>query len=504
MPESPVGFAEGEEFAGKYRIGALIGSGAMGRVYAAHHLLLDQKVAIKFLLPHAKGNPEAAARFVREAQAAARIKSVHVVRVLDVAVEGDVQYIVMEYLQGLDLGEWLRRNGPLPVQQAIDFVLQACDAIHEAHRLDMIHRDIKPPNLFAVEQAGAAPLIKVLDFGISKTLGLVPSTIPPDGWQPAGVVTEDRKMIGSPIYMSPEQMESARDVDVRTDIWALGVTLFEFVSGRLPFEFEGDSLLQVYTSIVTRGPLRLREVAPDAPAGLEAVIARCLQRDPRLRYHSVRELAAALVEFGSVRAPAYAERMARKTTPSELVATPYSVNVPPSPRLPLAEGIDKTLASPGAGGQSPEVRRSRVPVSIALLAAGVLIAVLGVLGVSRGPDRSGASQPATSFAGLPRTVPAPEALAPPPSAIAALPGQPAATGSGGRVTPAPAGPAPREMRPTTAPSSASLTLSLRSPEHEVGAARSRGADGSAPQASLTTSPSVAPTDSDWTPPEVPK
>ncbi len=504
MPESPVGFAEGQEFAGKYRIGALIGSGAMGRVYAAHHLLLDQKVAIKFLVPHAKGNPEAAARFVREARAAARIKSAHVVRVLDVAVEGDVPYIVMEYLQGLDLGEWLRRNGPLPVEQAIDFVLQACDAIHEAHRLDMIHRDIKPPNLFAVEQAGAAPLIKVLDFGISKTLGLVPTTIPPDAWQPVPIATEDRKMIGSPIYMSPEQMESARDVDVRTDIWALGVTLFEFVSGRLPFEFEGESLLQVYSSIVTRGPLRLREVAPDAPAALEAVIARCLQRAPQLRYHSVRELAAALVEFGSVRAPAYAERMARETTSSELVSTPYSVNVPPSPRLPLAEAIDKTLASPGNDGRRPEVRRSRAPVSIALLAAAVLIAVLGVLGVSRGPDRPGGSQPASSLAGSPPTAPAPEASPPAAAATAEIPAQPAGTVSAERVTPAPAGPAPRAIPASTAPSAPSLKLSLRPPGSGLGAAKNLRAEGSAPRVSPATSPAVAPTDSDWAPPEVPK
>jgi serine/threonine protein kinase len=504
VPESPVGFAEGEEFAGKYRIGALIGSGAMGRVYAAHHLLLDQKVAIKFLVPHAKGNSEAAARFVREAQAAARIKSAHVVRVLDVAVEGGVPYIVMEYLQGLDLGEWLRRNGPLPVEQAIDFVLQACDAIHEAHRLDMIHRDIKPPNLFAVEQTGAAPLIKVLDFGISKTLGLVPSTLPPDGWQPVGVVTEDRQTIGSPIYMSPEQMESARDVDVRTDIWALGVTLFEFVSGRLPFEFEGSSLLQVYSSIVTRGPLRLREVAPDAPAGLEAVIARCLQKAPQLRYHSVRELAAALVEFGSVRAPAYAERMARETTPSELVATPYSVNVPPSPRLPLAEGIDRTLASPGSGRQRLPLKPRRAPASVALLAVAVLIAGLGILGVSRGPDRSGSAQSATSLAGSLRTAPAPEASFAAQAVVADPAGQPAAARSEEGVTPAPASLAPRETEPSIAPSRSSLKLSLHPPAHEFGAAKNLRVDAAAPQAFPTTSSAVAPTDSDWTPPEVPK
>ena len=502
MPEPPLGLATGEVFAGKYRIGALIGAGAMGRVYAAHHLLLDQSVAIKVLVPHAMGNPEATARFVREARAAARIKSVHVARVLDVAVEGDVPYIVMEYLHGRDLGEWLRRSGPLSLEQATDFVLQACDAIHEAHCLDIIHRDIKPPNLFAVEQAGAAPHIKVLDFGISKTLGLVPSTLPPDDWRPVSVVTEDRKMIGSPIYMSPEQMESARDVDAGTDIWALGVTLFELVSGRLPFEFEGDSLLHIYSSIVTRGPLRLREIKPNAPAGLEAVIARCLQRDPKLRYRSVSELAAALAPFGSTRAAAYVERMAGGATPSELVSTPYSVNVPPSPRLPLAEGIDKTLASPGSLPVKPDVRPSRTPASIALIAAALFIAVLAILGVSRDPDRPGVARPPSSSAGSLRTATAPEASTP-----AASPDSPNLTGNAGpgaQGGPAPAGPAPRKTPPWMAPSAESSRRALHPSGPELGALGSARPDGSSSHGSPPTSLAVAPTDSDWTPPEVPK
>jgi eukaryotic-like serine/threonine-protein kinase len=496
--------AEGDEFAGKYRIGAPIGAGSMGRVYAAHHLLLDQKVAIKFLVPHAMGNPEASARFVREARAAARIKSAHVVRVLDVAVEGAVPYIVMEYLEGRDLGEWLRRIGPLPAQQATDFVLQACDAIHEAHRLDIIHRDIKPPNLFAVELAGAVPLIKVLDFGISKTLGLVPSTLPPEDWQRGSVVTEDRQMIGSPIYMSPEQMESARDVDVRTDIWALGVTLFEFVSGRLPFEFEGDSLLQVYSSIVTRGPLRLREVTPNAPAGLEAVIARCLQRDPGLRYRSVSELATALVEFGSVRAAGYAERMARGATSAELVSTPYSVNVPPSPRLPLAEAIDRTLPSPGSARFEPEVRRSRTPVSIALIGAALFTAVLAILGLSRGPDRPGAAQPASSPASSLRTASAPEPSWSTMAASADTPVPIETAGSGAQVAPALADPAPRRTPPSMTPSAPSSKRALPPSGSEPGATKSARPDGSSAHDSRPTSPAVAPTDSDWAPPEIPK
>jgi serine/threonine protein kinase len=490
--------AVGDNFAGKYRIGPMIGSGAMGQVYEARHLLLDYTVAIRFLVPQAMDHPEAVARFVREARAAARIKSPHVVRVLDVAVEGDVPYIVMEYLQGRDLGAWLRSSGPLPVQQAIDFVLQACDAIHEAHRLDIIHRDIKPPNLFAVEQAGAAPWIKVLDFGISKTLELVPPTLPPD-WKPASVVTEDRKMIGSPIYMSPEQMESARDVDVRADIWALGVTLFELVSGRFPFELAGGSLLHVYSSIVTRGPLRLRDVAAHTPAGLEAVIARCLQTNPERRYPNASELAAALVEFGSARAGAYAGRMASAASPSELVSTPYSVNVPPTPRPPLAEGIDKTLRSPGSPRIQPEARRNRLPVSIAWVAFALSISVLAILGVSRGLGRPDTAQRVESLAVSPTST-APHALSTTPAA-SADPVMPVGTDGSDTQASAPAAQASRRSLPWTAPSAPSKHA-LRPSGPELGAGER--SEAASRQGVSAIASAVAPTDSDWTPPAVPK
>ena len=274
VPKLPIGVREGEVLAEKYRIGETIGAGAMGVVVAARHLRLDQKVAIKFLVPRAQEHPSSIARFMREARATARIKSEHVVRVLDVDVlDGGVPYIVMEFLEGCDLAEWLRRRGSLPAEQACDVILQACDAVQEAHGLDIIHRDIKPPNLFVVHQAGMVQTIKVLDFGISKMTEVTPATIDPDEWKERSVVTEDRATIGSPHYMSPEQMESARDVDARTDVWALGVTLYELITGRLPFE--GASFLQVYSGSPRRRLEHLR-------ASLANHAARARRRDPQV------------------------------------------------------------------------------------------------------------------------------------------------------------------------------------------------------------------------------
>jgi serine/threonine-protein kinase len=172
----------------------------------------------------------------------------------------------MEYLEGCDLAAWLHTYGRLEVAVAVAFILQACDAIAEAHDLGIIHRDIKPANLFAVQRLGVVATIKVLDFGVSKAAGLVPSTAAAtEGAVGGAIITQERVPIGSPCYMSPEQMESARDVDARTDIWALGVTLCELVTGRLPFE--GQSLVQVYSRIKSGGRLRLRDSSPHLPRG---------------------------------------------------------------------------------------------------------------------------------------------------------------------------------------------------------------------------------------------
>jgi serine/threonine-protein kinase len=295
----PEGIREGVVLAGKYRIGATLGAGAMGVVVSAHHLLLKEDVAIKFLVAHRWDHADAVERFVQEARAAIRIESKHVVRVLDVAVlESGAPYIVMELLQGRDLAARLRAGGSVPANEAVEFLLQACDAIGASHRLGIVHRDIKPANLFLVERAGVPPIVKVLDFGISKSTRLVPITADVDGTPEGAQITGPRAILGSPFYMSPEQMESARDVDARTDIWALGVTLFELVTGAPPFR--GSSLVQVYSRMLSKdGADAWRaELAKVAPALVE-VVERCLAHDPDERFATAEELAGSLATFAS-------------------------------------------------------------------------------------------------------------------------------------------------------------------------------------------------------------
>jgi serine/threonine protein kinase len=382
VPDLPAGVVEGEIFAGKYRIGNVVGAGAMGTVVAAHHLLLDQKVAIKFLIPEASVHSESLSRFLREARAAVRIKSHHVARVLDVAViEGGAPYIVMEYLEGCDLAIWLRDRGALPVEQAVDFVLQACDALAEAHDLHIIHRDLKPANLFAVESCGVVQTIKVLDFGISKTQGLVSRTLAPADCKPGSVLTDEKTIIGSLFYMSPEQMESARDVDARTDIWALGVTLWELMTGKLPFE--GTSILQVYSRIAADTPLRLRDTSPHVPRELEAVILKCLARDRDKRFGSVYELAMALVGFGSARAVTHVERIVRAAQGLDYASPESPSAMTPSPRAFSASDPGRTLLSPDS--EHRPVRRRRH--ALAAWAAGVIAVVGAAVLLKVGPHR---------------------------------------------------------------------------------------------------------------------
>ena len=198
------GVREGEILAGKYRVDKVLGVGGMGVVVAAYHIELDQRVAIKFLLPEVLDHGEAVARFAREARAAVKIKSEHVAKVTDVGkLENGAPYMVMEFLDGSDLSQWLTQRGALPVEQACEFVLQACEAIAEAHALGIVHRDLKPGNLFVIRRADGVLSVKVLDFGISKT-----ASGPGSG--SAGAMTKTSALMGSPLYMSPEQMQSSR------------------------------------------------------------------------------------------------------------------------------------------------------------------------------------------------------------------------------------------------------------------------------------------------------
>jgi serine/threonine protein kinase len=280
----------GEVVGGKYRIESVLGVGAMGIVYAAHHLQLDERVALKVLRSDLVAYPDAVKRFTREARAAAKINNEHVTRVFDVGELADGKpYIVMEALEGEDLARWLVARGALRLEEAIAFVLQACEALVEAHVLGIVHRDLKPSNLFCVRQPDGSLAIKVLDFGISKVAALAMSV------SDAGKASGAKTTLGSPFYMSPEQMQSAHDVDHRADIWALGVILFELLTTQVPFD--GESLPEVCIKVATRAPRSLRALRADIPDEIEATVLKCLQKNPRDRFENLAEFAGSLFPF---------------------------------------------------------------------------------------------------------------------------------------------------------------------------------------------------------------
>jgi eukaryotic-like serine/threonine-protein kinase len=294
-------FVPGQVINDKYEIVELIGVGGLGFVVAALHVELGEKVALKFLRPEALTNAEAVGRFSREARASARIKSEHVARVFDVGILPDgAPFIVMEYLDGNDLSAVLQTRGPLPVQVAVEYVLQACEALAAAHASGVVHRDIKPENLFLNRRAGSVDIIKVLDFGISKT------PLTPSSFESRHPLVRTTMAMGSPIYMSPEQIRASQDIDARTDIWSLGCVLFELLTNRLAFD--APSVTQITAVILEQETPSLREVCPAAPPGLEAVVRRCLAKSASQRFDDVSELALALYPYAPSRARASVER----------------------------------------------------------------------------------------------------------------------------------------------------------------------------------------------------
>jgi serine/threonine protein kinase len=286
---------------GKYRLEKVIGRGGMGVVMAAWHLELDQRVALKFLLPELAEHQEAAERFRREARASAKIKSEHVARVLDVGtLDGGVPFMVMEHLDGRDLALEHRERGPLPVQDVIDYVLQAIEAVAEAHSLGIVHRDLKPENLFLSKRPDGTRCIKVLDFGISKSIVL---------GSEGRALTHTAIIMGSPFYMSPEQMRAPRSVDARTDIWSIGAILYDLIAGRPPYVAE--TIPQLCTMMLEGDPPPLGSLRTDLNPQLERVISRCLVRDVAKRWMSVGDLAVALLPFASRGSRLHVERAGR-------------------------------------------------------------------------------------------------------------------------------------------------------------------------------------------------
>jgi len=443
---------EGQILAGKFRIERVLGQGGMGVVVAARHLQLEERVALKFLLPEALGNPIAVERFAREARAAVKIKSEHVARVSDVGtLESGSPYMVMEYLQGEDLANWVRRYGAMPIPDAIEFLLQACEAIGEAHALGIVHRDLKPANLFVTHRADGSPCIKVLDFGISKL------TATASGGAPELEMTRTQAVMGSPLYMSPEQMSSTRNVDTRTDIWALGVIFYEMLTGRVPFEAE--TMPQLCGMNLQDPPRPLRQLRPDVPEGLEAIVLRCLEKPRERRFNNVADLALSLAPYGSAVAQRSAQRIARVLGAAGIPSAPNPA--------PFAVAVPGQVVTATDFGASTPKKKSKSWVTLVLGALALLLgggALLWARGTAA-PEPAvepvavhSVVTPASAPAVAPAVVVAPAAPAPVEAATAsttpevatasALPSAGPKPGPSKRVPPKPA---PAVPQTTTAP-----------------------------------------------------
>jgi len=348
----------GQILGGKYRVDRVLGAGGMGMVVAATHLQLDERIAIKFLLPEALRNPEAVARFGREAKAAVKIRGEHVARVIDVGTfENGAPYMVMEHLDGRDLSALIHERGALAPSDAVDAVLQACEALAEAHALGIVHRDLKPANLFMVRRPDGTPCVKVLDFGISKL------TAPGSDHS----MTKTAAVMGSPLYMSPEQMTASRQVDARTDIWAIGVVLYELLTGRVPFSAE--TLPEICGLILTAAPAAVRDYSPAVPEGLQRVVQRCLEKDRERRFANVSELAHALSPFGSRATSRSVERIARILGAANVLDA-----LPLSGPLPAPSPPNFGPSTQSNWGQTRPSRGSSMPL---LAAVGAFVVLLG-------------------------------------------------------------------------------------------------------------------------------
>jgi serine/threonine-protein kinase len=410
-------FELGQILEERYCLERVLGRGGMGMVFAARHIELRELVAIKLLHDDSLRNPVHVDRFIREARLASRLKGDHVVRILDVVRgRGEMPpYIVMEYLEGEDLFDLLSSLGPLPTGLAVDYVLQACEAVAEAHRVGIVHRDLKPANLLVTSRPDGTPLVKVLDFGISKS----------DDQDDAGLTTT-MTVVGSPSYMSPEQLRSSKSVDARTDIWALAVILFELLTGKRPFV--GETSTAVLAAIAADPPLELTTLAPTVPGALQEVIEACLAKNRDERVGSVAELATLLEPFATPQGRLSVEAIygiAQMPLPPSLLSLP---DAPPSlpsgasleseaSLAPVMNRTESTSIDQVRLAAPPAPPRSRALWLAAAGAALVLLSVSATWTVLTRPLPGGSAAPAAATSTAPLAVsvssPPPEASTPP-------------------------------------------------------------------------------------------
>ncbi len=381
--------SSGELIGGKYHVEAVIGEGGMGVVFAATHVDLHCMVALKVIRPEFQQQPELISRLMLEARAAAQIKSEHVCRVLDVArLASGVPYVVMEYLEGRNLAALLESKGRLSERMAVDYVLQASEALAEAHRIGIVHRDLKPENLFLAEFPDGRRAIKVLDFGISKLVGS--SALPS-----SKALTNPSAAMGSPHYMAPEQMTAASDVDSRADIWALGAILHQLVTGK--FAFDGGSLPAVCAAVLQSQPVPVRDFVEGLSPGLEQAILACLVKDRDQRIGSVAELAQRLAPYGSTSATQSATRISRLMKMTSAIDAPESGESSsgtlvsprqlPTPRTPVLQNGEPTteqaLTSSKRSLPTASGRTKRRPWLIAGASLLLLVTAWGLVSLVR-------------------------------------------------------------------------------------------------------------------------
>lgn len=432
----------GDVLGQKYKVERVLGTGGMGIVVAAQHIDLGQRVALKFMLREAMADNAHAERFLREAKAAVQLKSVHTARVLDVGrLQNNEPFMVMEYLEGRDLDAELQARGPMPPHVAVDYVLQASEALAEAHGLGMIHRDVKLKNLFLTSTVDGRPLVKVLDFGLAKQLGAHGDVS----------LTATNSVFGSPQYMSPEQMRSAKDVDHRSDVWSLGVCLYELLTGRVPFDASGVAEI---CAMVLKDPVPPpSQFVRGLPQDLEAVVLRCLEKDPSLRYQSIAELAFALQHYaadeGSARRILHVMQSAQKLDHPTIVTTTTST--------PVVDAVSKTMNAWDSG--LPTRRTTQFLTKTQFIAAVVGLLTLATIGsvamivVFRNKDRGSVSTASATMTDSPP---------PPPSLpISAEPPAPTSTVVGTVI--GASDPAPPETAPLPNPPSPAAPTSETTP-----------------------------------------
>lgn len=406
---------DGLEVSGKYRVERVLGEGGMGVVLFARHLELGHPVAIKCLRREFADHAEARGRFEREARAAAALTSEHVAHVTDVGRMPDgTPFMVMEYLEGEDLACRVDRDGALAPAFAIECMLQACEGLAEAHQKGIVHRDIKPSNLFLVRRASGRTSLKVLDFGIAKAAS-----------GGGAELTRTSAIVGSPLYMSPEQLRESKDVDARTDVWSLGVTLFHMLTKRYPFEAEAVG--EIYGKILYTEPLKIRACAPALPEELERIVDDCLVKEPAQRIESVVALASRLASLGA--AAPLSSAFSKPSTRS--IVEPEPTHTAPRERsggttlameshvLPDETAVD--FAAPHTPSSSASVapqddasptsaaaqRRARPTPLVLLGGLGAAGAVVALLAIGRGASEQSAVNFKVSASLAPVAVPAP-------------------------------------------------------------------------------------------------